>query len=176
MSSALDIAAYILDRQPSSPLSLQKLLYYADVWCRLETGRGCFAEAIEAWRNGPVVPVVWRAFREGRVEALGDSGRVLAAHAEVIDDVLAVYGPRGAQELVEATHAEPGWLIARRGLSPADRGSAPIELELVVEYLRAVGTGDRRGRMRAALDRSRERAQLRQVLEPHRQTMLRLAQ
>lgn len=177
MTSAFDVAAYIVDRNgPQDAFSLQKLLYYSQGWCLAETGESCFSEPIEAWRNGPVVRSVWEGYRSHEAVALGDAARLNPTHREIIDDVLVVYGQRRANELIEATHAEPGWLVARRGLSPGDRGQTPIDLGLVVDYLRGSPGSDRLERMTAALDRSRERAQFRKVIEPHRSTMMRLAQ
>ena len=40
------------------PLRLQKLLYYSQGWTLGLLGRPLFADPIEAWRQGPVVPAV----------------------------------------------------------------------------------------------------------------------
>ena len=47
-----------------SPLKLQKLLYYEQAWSMVFFGREqtLFAEAPQAWVNGPVYPSVYQAF------------------------------------------------------------------------------------------------------------------
>lgn len=177
MTTAFDTAALILrDLQGCDALTLQKLLYYAQGWCLAETGRACFPEAIEAWKHGPVVRAVWRETRYGNLAIKGSAEAVPSEHASIVADVVEVYGHVGSSELVESTHAEPGWLVARRGLAPDDSGDAPIDLDVVRAFFRRSTAATRKERMREALSRSRERAQLRKVLEPHRETMLRLAQ
>ena len=169
MRSAHDVAAKIQEFRTDG-YGVQKLLYYAQAWCLAELGEPCFDEQIEAWVNGPVVAEVWRQ------EGLGDVSRIDPAQLRVIEDVLAVYGPLEGGELVETTHAEPGWLRARQGLEPNEPSQNPVELASVVRFLKRSRLEDRRGRMRDALRRSQERAQLRKLMEPHRETMLRLAQ
>jgi uncharacterized phage-associated protein len=41
-------------------LKLQKLLYYCQAWSLVFTGQALFAERIEAWVHGPVVPSIFR--------------------------------------------------------------------------------------------------------------------
>src|SRR5260370_316231 len=49
---------------PVDPMSLQKLLFYAQAFRLARHGEPLFAEEFQAWRDGPVVPAVWRHFRE----------------------------------------------------------------------------------------------------------------
>lgn len=169
MRTAHDIAAIIRQRRRDR-LGLQKLLYYAQAWCLAETGEACFDETIEAWVHGPVVAEVWRHAQAG------DPSRIAPAHLRIIEDVLDVYGVLPGDELVETTHAEPGWLRARQGLEPKDRSNNVVELASVVRFLKRSKLTDRRDRMRDALRRSQERAHMRKLMEPHRETMMRLAQ
>jgi uncharacterized phage-associated protein len=171
--SAIDIAAYICGETRASSVALQKLLYYCRGWVEAETGEACFDDHMEAWRMGPVAPKV----RDEYATLTPSSGASIPPHHRaVIDDVLGIYGQLDGDALSEASHAEPGWLRARRGLAPSDRGNQVIDFNLVVRYLREAAGDSRNKRMRSALLRSKERAQLRRVLEPHRESMLRLAQ
>ena len=45
-------------------LRLQKLLYFAQGWHLARFGRPLFDASIEAWPYGPVVPEVYRAYKE----------------------------------------------------------------------------------------------------------------
>src|SRR5271169_5378585 len=57
--SVLDIAAYIISKQPKiQPLTawkLQKLVYYSQAWSLVWNEQLLFEEPILAWPNGPVV-------------------------------------------------------------------------------------------------------------------------
>ena len=67
----LDIARYIINYSNEqqygiSNLKLQKLLYFvqAEFLAFTEKKQPCFQEEIEAWGFGPVVPGVYKEFRQ----------------------------------------------------------------------------------------------------------------
>lgn len=63
-ASVLDVAACVLESQgPMSHMKLQKLCYYSQAWHLAWEGVPLFPERIEAWANGPVVPVLYEALR-----------------------------------------------------------------------------------------------------------------
>jgi len=47
-----------------SPLKLQKMLYFLNGWHLAVTGTPAIKEPFEAWDYGPVVPEVYREFRQ----------------------------------------------------------------------------------------------------------------
>ena len=110
-------------------LKLQKLLYYADGWFAVVSGRPLFAEDFEAWMNGPVLPSQYHRFKDWRwrpieqevVRPTGLSADILAHLEEVVD----VFGSETAVALELMTHREQPWLEARAGL-PADAPSSAI--------------------------------------------------
>jgi uncharacterized phage-associated protein len=69
MTSVTDIAAEFVRRAFNSidpeesdlptPSRLQKWLFYAQGWSLGLLGKPLFAEPIEAWKNGPVVPELY---------------------------------------------------------------------------------------------------------------------
>lgn len=62
--SVLDVAAYILSQHgPMSHMKLQRLVYYSQAWHLVWEGTPLFPERIEAWANGPVVPVLYEALQ-----------------------------------------------------------------------------------------------------------------
>jgi uncharacterized phage-associated protein len=66
--SAKTIANYFLDLGrrdgvPIDPLKLQKLVYLAHGWSLFFLKRPLIKEPFEAWRYGPVVPVLYQEFR-----------------------------------------------------------------------------------------------------------------
>ncbi len=70
MYNVLDICRFIINYCDEkdynlSNLKLQKILYFVQAYflCSNETNRPCFAEPIEAWDFGPVVPVAYREYK-----------------------------------------------------------------------------------------------------------------
>lgn len=109
-------------------LKLQKLLYYAQAWHLVFTDQPLFLDRIEAWVHGPVVPTVFRRFRDcgwspidGSVEPESDK-EVL----NLLNSVLESYGGYSATELERLTHTETPWLAARAGLEPDVPSQNPI--------------------------------------------------
>jgi len=100
-------------------LKLQKLLYYAQAWHLANTGEPLFDEEIQAWTHGPVVPSVWRAYREKRWEPLELVDRLpdLNKYTQnYLDRVFQVYGGFTAKRLELMTHNEDPWKEARGDL------------------------------------------------------------
>lgn len=67
MHNATDIAMYVvnlctLNGTPVSNLQLQKILYYIQINFFRRMGEAAFKDTIEAWKYGPVVPVVYSEF------------------------------------------------------------------------------------------------------------------
>lgn len=69
--TAMEIANFIiwltnnrLGRRNLTPLKLQKILYYVQATFLAAHGRPLFAEAIQKWQYGPVVPSVYFEFKD----------------------------------------------------------------------------------------------------------------
>ncbi len=67
-STAEDLAQYFLfkanlDGELISPLRMQKLVYYGYVWPLVINNTKVFSEKIEAWPNGPVVPMLYQKLK-----------------------------------------------------------------------------------------------------------------
>ena len=109
---------------PVSNLKLQKLLYYAQAWYLALYGKPLFDDPIEAWVHGPVVPCVFRQYREYRWTPISavytqSPSRKIAIH---LSNVWKVYGKSAAGKLERLTHSEHPWKDARKGL-PIDAPS-----------------------------------------------------
>ncbi|SNR92286.1 Uncharacterized phage-associated protein [Actinoplanes regularis] len=138
VATAHDVAAYILSvRGPMSAMKLQKLLYYSQAWHLVWDEHPLFAEPIEAWANGPVVPAVYAEHRSQFIVAdwaHGDPGSLTAAEQETVDVVLDFYGGLDARKLSHLTHAEAPWQDARAGLHPTERSTNVITHAAMHEY------------------------------------------
>ena len=76
MHTAFSVAKYFLflsDEEAGdtiSNLKLQKLLYYAQGFHLALNDSPLFAESIEAWTHGPVVPVVYQLYKHAGASAI----------------------------------------------------------------------------------------------------------
>lgn len=139
MATALDVAAYILEKKGEmTAMKLQKLVYYAQAWSLVWDEKPLFSEHIEAWANGPVVPALYSAHR-GMFRVLpgnipGNPNALNNVERETVDAVVGYYGDRSPQWLSELTHAEPPWREARANLLDGERGSVQITHAAMCEY------------------------------------------
>lgn len=141
MASALDVAAYILKKAgPMSAMKLQKLVYYSQAWSTVWDDEEIFPERIEAWKNGPVVPALWRAHQgQFRVEQISDGrpGQLSRDEKDTVKAVLKFYGNKSAQWLSDLTHMEDPWRDAyKKGQN------TEIPLEALSEYYSSIEPGD----------------------------------
>jgi len=130
MLSCFDVARYFLSKVDEesgdgiSNLKLQKLVYYAQGFHLALRGSPLFAERIEAWEHGPVVPELYRAYREhrsapipvpDRFELPRDafvSGEERSRTKALLDEVYDVFGQYSAWKLRNMTHEEHPWRAA----------------------------------------------------------------
>src|SRR3954452_12363813 len=93
--SVHDVAAYILEEAGAlTAMKLQKLLYYSQAWSLVWDEAPLFQEPIEAWANGPVVPVAYDVHRgtfavDGWPK--GDPEALSALQRDTVDKVLEFY-------------------------------------------------------------------------------------
>ena len=137
--AAADVADYILKEMgTTSAMKLQKLVYYSQAWSLVWDERPLFNESIQAWKNGPVVPEL---FRQHRGQFLVHPG-AFGGHPDRLDDdaketirsVIRYYGSQSAQWLSDLTHAEDPWVNARMGLDPNENSDVVIGLAALHEY------------------------------------------
>lgn len=138
MASAHDVAAYILKQQGSlDTWKLQKLVYYSQAWHLVWDSEPLFQARIEAWANGPVVPLLFREHRgDFKVSSWpkGNASRLTASQKESIDVVLKHYGRRTGFSLRELTHKERPWREARKGIPAGAPSKEEITQGAMVSY------------------------------------------
>lgn len=124
-----------LKRNPVSNLKLQKLLYYSQAWHLALLKQALFEEDIEAWVHGPVVPKLFRKYRDCKWSPIPDPGvnnaPPFVAHLE---EVWRVYGNLRAFDLERLTHSEDPWKNARNGLPPDASCNKVITKPSMQEY------------------------------------------
>ncbi|GAB3869975.1 hypothetical protein GCM10029964_003450 [Kibdelosporangium lantanae] len=137
MASVDDVAAAVLARSgPVTTMKLQKLIYYCQAWHLVRTHQALFADRIEAWPQGPVVPSVYRRHRRRYSVSSWDAGNpdlLTASERDTVAWVLGKYGHMSAESLSKLTHIEPPWRIAREE-SPGGKGAEEIPQERLRYY------------------------------------------
>lgn len=117
-------------------LKLQKLLYYVQAWKLAFDHEPLFAEDVEAWVHGPVVPRVFRRFKALRWEPipLGVNPITDDRVTSHIKAVLAQYDRFSAGQLEQLTHSEAPWMEARLGLEPDEPSNRVIPKAKLKSY------------------------------------------
>jgi uncharacterized phage-associated protein len=100
-----------------SNLKLQKLCYYAAgviAAARRNDAFPLFADRIEAWQHGPVVPQLYHKFKDhgsGGIPPItgADFAEIEPRDRAVLDDVYNYYGQYSAWKLRNMTHEETPW-------------------------------------------------------------------
>lgn len=135
MNRVLDICRYIINYSNKqgydiSNLKLQKLLYLVQAYFLIssDTHEPCFAEEIEAWDFGPVVPEAYheykrygnldipcviRYYEKGKnneyIKCIFDENCISACDREKIRDVVDSFADYTASDLVDLTHGQSPW-------------------------------------------------------------------
>ncbi|MEM0978799.1 MAG: type II toxin-antitoxin system antitoxin SocA domain-containing protein [Cyanobacteria bacterium P01_H01_bin.58] len=140
MVRAVDVARYILNKTGTmTAMKLQKLVYYSQAWSLVWDESPLFEEDIQAWANGPVVPVLYRYHRgQFKVDedtfADGDVDALTPNQKDSVDKVLEALQHKSGQWLSELTHMESPWKDARGELKPTERCTNVISLAAMHEY------------------------------------------
>ena len=144
MMPAHDVAKYFVslvddDAGDSiSNLKLQKLLYYAQGAHLALHGGPLFPEPIEAWTHGPVVPYVYRQYKQHGGEPIPiekvDLNIYTGPVREVLDEVNEVFGQFSALKLRAMTHNEAPWMQTARG--------EVISLDIMREFFKTMVVHD----------------------------------
>ena len=143
-----------------TPLKLQKLVYFAHGWYLALTGEPLILETIQAWQYGPVIPALYREFRDygngtigtpavrsefkgGRftmfvpqLDTYGQKKEEVDRARQVIGKVWEIYGGFSSIRLSNATHVPGGpWeRVYKEGSK-----SIPIPNEEIRKYFTELG-------------------------------------
>ncbi|MBD2305686.1 SocA family protein [Chroococcidiopsis sp. FACHB-1243] len=120
MLTCRDIAKYFLAQEDEdagdliSNLKLQKLVYYAQGFHLALYDEPLFSERIEAWTHGPVVPELYRDYKEIGANGIPcpddiDFSIYDEKTRSLLDEVYCVFGQFSAWKLRNMTHEEAPW-------------------------------------------------------------------
>lgn len=128
-----------------TPLSLQKLLYFAQAIHLARNGKPLFEEDMQAWVHGPVIAQVYELFKDFKYNPIEDDRFVLIESAEGILDeearknlelVASSFGRYSGKVLEQITHREQPWKEARKGLSSQEPSERIMPKEKMEAYFR----------------------------------------
>jgi len=133
-----DVAAAVLRTLGTmTAMKLEKLVYYCQGWHLARHGVPLFDEPIEAWRQGPVVPALYRQHRQQYTVSdwpVGDPSRLTQPQVSTIEWVATEYGAFTAIELSRMTHSELPWRAARGSLPESAPSSVRLSGEMTKAY------------------------------------------
>ncbi len=120
--SASDVAKYFLaltdpESNDVSNLKLQKLCYYAQGIISAMRGVPLFADKIEAWDHGPVVPSIYHEYKTHGSSSIPvvqgfDPSAFDEKDRRALVDVYEYYGQFSAWRLRNMTHEDRPWIDA----------------------------------------------------------------
>lgn len=128
MRDGREVANYILDYADGSGLTvtnleLQKIVYFCHVWFLVSTNKPLIKQNFEAWEFGPVLPYLYRYFKEcgdqkitARATKIDHrTGNEVIAKINIDEDeeallnkVISTYSRLSAHQLVEQSHVSGG--------------------------------------------------------------------
>lgn len=162
--TAMEIANYIiwfvnnaLRRNSLTPLKLQKILYYVQVFHLINNqSRPLFGESIQKWQYGPVVPSVYFEFKDNGISHISEPKTTFSFQMNpnggfefnfspfdpsiihndplarrAIEEVTAALIDRDPFQLVHKTHLEDVWLKDQSRILMGEKGIEYSNVELV---------------------------------------------
>jgi len=100
------------EREGITNLKLQKILYFAQAFYLAKIGKPLFADKIEAWGYGPVVPSVYKKFKGNGSDPIileEDKSSIAEEDKENLKRIWGTFGGYSASRLVDITHAHTPW-------------------------------------------------------------------
>lgn len=138
MATVHDVAAAVITHLGTmTAMKLQKLVYYCQSWHLARHGSALFNEPIEAWRQGPVTPALYRNHRRQYTLSgwpLGNPARLADPEQATVRWVTQQYGDFSAIELSRMTHSELPWRLARGALPETASSTARIAVDVMENY------------------------------------------
>ena len=141
-SKLYTVALYIIDKiGETTPLALQKLLYFANGFSNKILNKCLFTDTPEAWKYGPVYRNIYECFSYYKGNNI-DYSELLKDYnfnlnddeKEYIDQIILLFGCYSGNILREMTHLTEPWLEARVGLNPDDVSNRVIDEDVINKY------------------------------------------
>lgn len=141
-SKLYNVALYIINKlEETTPLALQKILYFAEGFSNIILKEDLFNDSPEAWVYGPVYREIYDCFSYYKYnninysEILKDYDFNLTDNEKkYLDEMILMFGCYSGKVLREMTHLTKPWLKTRAGLEFDETSERVIEKDIMVEY------------------------------------------
>lgn len=140
-----DVIKYLLNKCVDvTPLSLQKLLYYAQSFNKVFFREFLFSNDCEAWVHGPVYRKIYNkysSFGYNTIEEDTDEFtdiNLSDSETQLLDSIVDNLGCYSGKVLEKMTHTETPWLKTREGLGENIACNRIIEKDLIEEYFEKI--------------------------------------
>jgi uncharacterized phage-associated protein len=102
---------------PVDPMSLEKLIYYAQAFHLVLEGEPLFPDEIQAWKWGPVIPGVYKQYASYGADPIilpldGDAAALGKGTEKFLTEIVEFFCRHTAANLSRATHSEQPWIDA----------------------------------------------------------------
>ncbi|HEY4240135.1 MAG TPA: type II toxin-antitoxin system antitoxin SocA domain-containing protein [Kofleriaceae bacterium] len=137
MTSVFDIAAEIRSQTASNGNDwwrLNKLVYYVQAWSLVWRSEPAFSEAIQAWKDGPVVSPLYADLKHHDHVKLDRAAPVSSSLQSHVAHVIDAYKHLTTKQLIDLTHQEPPWKKTRGDLPPDANSDRVIPLDMIRRY------------------------------------------
>lgn len=140
MENVQDIAKWFLNKESMTHKKLQKLCYFAQAWSCAFDARPLFPDTIEAWIHGPVIPNLYRQYKNygyHKIPQNAFDSSVFYYGQDTVDTLNFVwdtYGKYSENVLEYFTHHDAPWMIARGNLRPEESSHNEISLDSMATF------------------------------------------
>lgn len=134
---AIDIAKWFINEIHPEPLKLQKLLYLAQGYSYAFYDEPLFADDIEAWVHGPVVPSVYHLYKNFKFNPIDTTYELIMFDDKALSILQYVknnFSKYDAKYLENITHKQEPWFLSREGLDPDERSDKTIPKQNIANY------------------------------------------
>lgn len=127
-----------------TPLSLQKILYYAQGFYKAFFGKFLFEDDCQAWVHGPVYVNIYEKYKEFKSANISiDTDYevediIVDEKREILDVIIKYFGYYNGKALEKMSHYETPWINARKGLLPTENSNNIINKKDIKEYFEKV--------------------------------------
>ncbi|MBN2794459.1 MAG: DUF4065 domain-containing protein [Clostridia bacterium] len=139
------VAKMILSKSgDTTPLALQKLLYYSQAFTKMFTENFLFDDDCEAWVHGPVYREVYHHYKCYGFEPIkaclnvNYEDMLTSTEVDIIESVIKNFGCYSGRILEMMTHGEKPWLMTRGFLKSEESSNDLIDKVLIEQYFQEV--------------------------------------
>ena len=127
-----------------TPLSLQKILYYAQGFYKAFFGKFLFEDDCQAWVHGPVYVNIYEKYKEFKSANISIDidydieDIIVDEKREILDVIIKYFGYYNGKALEKMSHYETPLINARKGLLPTENSNNIINKEDIKDYFEKV--------------------------------------